>query len=43
VINMLFSEYNFHESWATDIVAKYISSDDKVLIVSFSFGGEIGR
>lgn len=41
MVNMLFSEYNFHESWAIDIVTKYISSNDKVLIIPFSFGEEI--
>lgn len=37
MINMLFSLYNFHESWAKDSVAKYINSNDKVLIIPFSF------
>lgn len=38
MINMLFSQYNFHESWAKKIVAKYINPHDKVLIIPFSFG-----
>lgn len=42
MVNMLFSEYNFNESWAMDIVARYINSNDKVLIIPFSFGEEIG-
>ena len=37
MINMLFSLYNFHESWAKDSVGKYINSNDKVLIIPFSF------
>lgn len=41
MVNMLFSLYNFHESWAKDRVAKYINSDDKVLIIPFSFGEKI--
>ena len=40
-VNMLFSLYNFHESWAKDIVSKYINSNDKVLIIPFSFGENI--
>lgn len=42
MVNMLFSLYNFHESWAKDIVSKYIKSNDKVLIIPFSFGEKIG-
>lgn len=42
MVNMLFSKYNFNESWAMDIVAKYINSNDRVLIIPFSFGEEIG-
>jgi peptidase E len=38
---MLFSSYNFHESWARNIVEKYIYSNDKVLIIPFSFGDKI--
>lgn len=41
MVNMLFSLYNFHESWANDIVSKYINATDKVLIITFSFGDEI--
>ncbi|WP_238859523.1 MULTISPECIES: Type 1 glutamine amidotransferase-like domain-containing protein [unclassified Clostridium] len=41
MVNMLFSSYNFHESWAKDIVSKYINSNDKVLIIPFSFGENI--
>lgn len=41
MINMLFSLYNFHESWARDVVAKYINSNDKVLIIPFSFDDKI--
>ena len=37
MINMLFSLYNFNESWAKDSVAKYINSNDKVLIIPFAF------
>lgn len=38
---MLFSLYNFHESWAKDIVSKYIRSNNKVLIIPFSFNEKI--
>ncbi len=41
MVNMLFSLYNFHESWAKDIVSKYINSNDKVSIIPFSFGEKI--
>lgn len=41
MVNMLFSLYNFHESWAKDLVSKYINSNDKVLIISFSFDDNI--
>lgn len=41
MVNMLFSLYNFHESWAKDIVSKYIKSNDKVLIIPFSFDKKI--
>ena len=42
MVNMLFSLYNFHESWAKEIVSKYIKSNDKVLIITFSFSEKIG-
>lgn len=41
MVNILFSLYNFHESWAKDLVSKYINSNDKVLIVPFSFDDNI--
>ena len=41
MVNMLFSLYNFDESWAKEIVSKYISPNDKVLIIPFSFGDDI--
>lgn len=41
MVNMLFSSYDFHESWAKDIVSKYINSNDKVLMIPFSFGENI--
>lgn len=43
MINMLFSLYNFHEQWAKHEVKKYISSNDKVLIIPFSFGEKISN
>lgn len=43
MINMLFSQYNFHERWAKDTVGKYIHSNDKVLIIPFSFGDKISN
>lgn len=41
MVNMLFSLYNFHESWAKDVVSKYINSNDRVLIIPFSFDERI--
>ena len=41
MINMLFNLYNYHEDWARDIVGEYISPEDKVLIIPFSFGPEV--
>lgn len=38
---MLFNLYNFHEDWARDKVGEYISPNDRVLIIPFSFGQEI--
>ncbi|NMM64684.1 type 1 glutamine amidotransferase-like domain-containing protein [Clostridium sp. P21] len=37
MVNMLFSLYNFSESWAKDAVSKYINCNNKVLIIPFSF------
>lgn len=42
MVNMLFSLYNFHESWAKEKVSKYIKPNDKVLIIPFSFSETIG-
>jgi peptidase E len=41
MVNILFSLYNFHESWAKGLVSKYINSNDKVLIIPFSFDDNI--
>lgn len=41
MVNMLFSLYNFNENWAKDKVSKYINSNNKVLIIPFSFGDGI--
>jgi peptidase E len=43
MINMLFSQYNFHESWAKDTVSTYITTNDQVLIIPFSFGNKISN
>ena len=43
MVNMLFSLYNFHESFAKDSVGKYISAGKKVMIIPFSFGSEISN
>ena len=43
MVNMLFSLYNFHEEWAKEIVGRYISSNDNVLIIPFSFGCDISN
>ncbi|MFT8351580.1 Type 1 glutamine amidotransferase-like domain-containing protein [Clostridium saccharoperbutylacetonicum] len=42
MVNMLFSLYNFHESWAKEKVSKYIKPNDEVLIIPFSFSETIG-
>lgn len=42
MVNMLFSLYNFHESWAREKVSKYIMPNDKILIIPFSFNETIG-
>lgn len=41
MVNMLFSSYSFYQSWAKDMVSKYINSNDKVLIIPFSFSENI--
>lgn len=41
MINMLFSNYNFDEDWAKTTVSEYITADDTVLVIPFSFGDEI--
>lgn len=43
MVNMLFSMYNFNESWAKDAVAKYINCNNKVLIIPFSFEESISN
>ena len=43
MVNMLFSLYNFNEEWARDMVGKYINSNDKVLIIPFSFSEKISN
>jgi peptidase E len=43
MINMLFSQYNFYESWARDEVSKYITAHDNILIIPFSFGEKISN
>ncbi|WP_251671813.1 MULTISPECIES: Type 1 glutamine amidotransferase-like domain-containing protein [unclassified Sporosarcina] len=40
---MLFSQYNFHESWAKDYVRRYINPADKVLIIPFSFSDSVNN
>jgi len=43
MVNILFSEYNFHERWAKDTIEKYINCNDKVLIIPFSFNEKISN
>ena len=43
MINMLFSLYNFNESWAKKTVEKYIDAEDRVLVIPFSFGDEVKK
>ncbi|MFZ5353136.1 MAG: Type 1 glutamine amidotransferase-like domain-containing protein [Bacillota bacterium] len=37
MINILLSQYNFHEEWIKDTILKYISSNDKVVVIPFAF------
>jgi peptidase E len=37
-VNMLFSQYNFNELWARDIISKYIKATDRLVVIPFSFG-----
>lgn len=37
MINVLLSHYRLHEDWARDKVGKYINSNDRVVVVPFSF------
>lgn len=43
MVNILFSEYNFHERWAKDTIEKYINCNEKVLIMPFSFNEKISN
>ncbi|WP_291578638.1 Type 1 glutamine amidotransferase-like domain-containing protein [Clostridium sp. UBA6640] len=43
MVNILFSEYNFHERWAKATIEKYINCNDKVLIIPFSFNEKISN
>ncbi|URZ17138.1 Type 1 glutamine amidotransferase-like domain-containing protein [Clostridium felsineum] len=43
MINILLSMYNFHEAWAKGEVEKYIKPKDKVVVIPFSFGPEVGN
>lgn len=40
MVNMLLSQYNFHEEWARDTIKKYIHSYNKVVVVPFAFSNE---
>jgi peptidase E len=37
MINILLSQYNFHEKWCRDEILKYINSNDKVVVIPFAF------
>ncbi|OAA89389.1 Type 1 glutamine amidotransferase-like domain-containing protein [Clostridium coskatii] len=41
MVNMLFSLYNFNDTWGKDAVSKYINCSNKVLIIPFSFSENI--
>lgn len=41
MVNMLFSQYNFHKKWAKDTVRKYLNDKQKVLVIPFSFNNKI--
>lgn len=40
MINILLSSYNFGEEWAKDEIKKYISSEDKIVVIPFAFSKE---
>jgi peptidase E len=37
MVNILLSDYNFHEAWAKDTIKKYINHSDKVVVIPFAF------
>lgn len=37
MINILLSGYNFGEEWAKETIKKYISSEDKIVVIPFAF------
>ncbi|MBE6083177.1 Type 1 glutamine amidotransferase-like domain-containing protein [Sporanaerobacter sp. PP17-6a] len=41
MINILLSQYNFHDKWANGSVQKYIDTDDKVAVIPFSFNEKL--
>lgn len=40
MINILLSDYSFHEDWAKDTIGKYINCNDKVVVIPFAFSEE---
>jgi len=43
MVNILLSQYNFHEKWAKDSMEKYLNPHTKILIIPFSFGEQINN
>lgn len=37
MVNILLSEYNFHEDWAREAMLKYIDANAKVVVIPFAF------
>lgn len=37
MVNILLSQYNFNQEWAKETVQKYITANDKVVVIPFAF------
>ncbi|WBW96395.1 Type 1 glutamine amidotransferase-like domain-containing protein [Oceanirhabdus sp. W0125-5] len=37
MVNILLSQYNFHEKWAREIILKYMNFNNKIVVIPFSF------
>ncbi|MGL4731949.1 MAG: Type 1 glutamine amidotransferase-like domain-containing protein [Clostridium sp.] len=41
MVNILLSQYRFHENWANETMKKYINKEHKIVIVPFSFSENV--